>query len=98
MAKMTKDDVEHVAKLAKLTLSASEVNKFQKQLSSIVNYTSELNEVDTSGVIPTSQTTGLTNVFRPDEIKNESLSRDQALSGTENTHNGYFKVGRIIKK
>ena len=98
MAKLTKKDVEHVAKLAKLSLTPAEVSKFQKQLSEIVSYISELDKVDTSGVTPTSQTTGLENVFRLDEVKNTSLSRDSALSGTDSSHNGYFKVSRIIEK
>ena len=97
MMKLTKKDVEHVAKLAKLTLTPTEVTKFQKQLSSIVDYISELNQVDTSGIEPTSQTTGLTNVFRAEVVK-ESLRQDAALSGTEEKYNGYFKVGRIIDK
>ncbi len=97
MAKLTKQDVLHVAKLAKLPLAGEEVNKFTDQLSSIINYMEELNEVDVSDIVPTSQTTGLENVFRNDEVKTEQiLSADTALSGTEEIHNGYFKVDAIL--
>ena len=88
MAKLTKQDILHVAKLAKLPLTDSEVDKFTSQLSSIINYMDELNEVDTSDVEPTSQTTGLENVFRNDEIiPNQIIPQD-----------GYFKVDAILKE
>ena len=88
MPKLTKKDVLHVAKLAKLSLTSFETSKFQKQLAKVIDYISELNEVDTAGVEPTSQTTGLENVFRQDVVKTE-----QSLS-----HNGHFVVEAVIKK
>lgn len=94
---LTKADVEHVAKLAKLELTEAEIEKFLPQLSSIINFISELNEVDTDGVEPTSQTTGLKNVFRTGGVKLSSLDQDLALSGTDNTHNGYFKIDAILE-
>lgn len=97
MAKLTKDEVLHVARLAKLKLTDSEVEKYTSQLSSVLDYFSELSEVDINDVSPTSQTTGLTNVFRDDKVVGTvSLSQDEALSGTEETHNGYFKVKAIL--
>jgi len=97
MAKLTTDDVLHIAKLAKLKLTGEEVVKFQKQLSSIVDFVDNLKNVDVEGIEPTSQTTGLTNSLRSDEVSSfQSLSQDEALSGSENTHNGYFKVGAIL--
>lgn len=99
MAKLTKDNVLHVAKLAKLTLTEEEVKKYLSQLAKVVDYISQLEEVDTSDVEPTSQTTGLTNVFRSDEVKQEEcLSQEDALSGTDKVHNGYFEVPGIIDK
>lgn len=99
MAKLTSKDVVHVAKLAKLDLTPSEISKFQKQLSSVVDYVSELGEVDVENTDPTSQTTGLTDVVRDDEIDTTNcLSNEDALSGTDNTHNGYFVVPRILEK
>ncbi len=99
MNKLTKQDVLHVAKLAKLILTNEEVDKFTDQLSAIVNYMEELNAVDTSNIEPTSQTTGLENVFRNDEVKTDQiLSQDAALSGTEEIYNGYFKVNAILSE
>ncbi len=97
MAGLSKADVLHVAKLAKLELTESEIEKFLPQLSSIVDYISELSKVDTSGIELTSQTTGLTDVFRGDEIKENGITQDKALSGSDKTHNGYFKVPAILE-
>lgn len=99
MAKLTKDEVLHVAKLAQLKLSDSEVKKFLPQISNVVDFIGQLNEVDTKGMEPTAQVTGLTNVFREDEVNSANiLSNDAALSGTEKTYNGYFKVPAILSE
>jgi aspartyl-tRNA(Asn)/glutamyl-tRNA(Gln) amidotransferase subunit C len=96
MAKLTKKDVQHVADLAHLTLTDAQIKKFLPQLSKIVDYIGTLDEVDTSKTEPTSQTTGLTNVYREDKVKQSSINQDGALSGTDNTHNGLFKVPAIL--
>lgn len=99
MAKLTRDDVLHVAKLAKLTLSEKEIERFRKQLSEVISYISQLSEVDTKGIDATSQTTGLENVKREDEINSQNcLSQEEALSGTDKAHNGYFKVKAILEE
>ena len=97
MSKLTKKDVEHVAALAKLPLSDKEIETYLKQLDEVVNYIGELNEVDTKNTEPTSQTTGLENVFRSDELKaQQGSTQEEALSGTEKSYNGYFKVEAIL--
>lgn len=88
MAKLTRADVEHVALLAKLKLSKKEIPLYQKQLSKIVDYVSELSGVDTKNTRPTSQTTGLENVFREDKVTNDESIRK----------NGYFETERLINK
>lgn len=99
MAVLSKKDVRHVANLANLKLTKKEEEKLRKQLSEIVSYVQELNEVDTSNIEPTSQTTGLENVSREDKIKGkECLSQNDALSGTEEVHSGYFKVPGIFEE
>jgi aspartyl-tRNA(Asn)/glutamyl-tRNA(Gln) amidotransferase subunit C len=98
MGRLSKKDVRHVADLAKLKLTSPEISKYQKQLSDVVAYVSELSEVDTSGVEPTSQTTGLTNIQRQDEVKAEGLTWEEALAGTEKTHNGFFVVPQVFDK
>lgn len=88
MAKLTKKEVLHIAKLAQLKLTAAEVVKFQKQLSGIIGHISELGKINTDNTLPTSQTTGSENVFRTDVIKpDENLSL-----------NDYFKTDAVITK
>ncbi len=98
MAKLTDKDILHVAKLAKLDLTKEEIDKFAPQLSSVINYFDELKEIETERIEPTSQTTGLENIKRKDEIiGNEILVQEEALLGTDKTHNGYFKVKAILE-
>ncbi len=93
--KLSKEEVLRIAKLANLELTKEEVVKFQKQLSDVLGYVEILKEVDTSKVKPTSQVTGLENVFREDKTK-PSLSQKEALSGSKRTQNGYFKIKSIF--
>ncbi len=96
--KLTREDVLHVAKLSSLTLTDAEIKKFLPQLSRVVEYISQLSEVETQEVKPTSQTTGLVNIFREDQIKALNiLPQDKALSGTDIIHNGLFKVPAILE-
>ncbi len=95
--KLTKDQVKHVAKLANLPLTDEEVTKFEEQLSETLDYIDQLNEIDTTGVEPTSQVTGLENVLREDETK-PSLSQDEALGNTKSKQNGFFKVKAILEQ
>ncbi len=99
MSKITLEEVAHIARLAKLSLTKKEKEKFRDQLEKIIGYFNELNEVDTAKVEPTSQTTGLNNIFRSDETNSEEcLTQEEALSQTESSYNGYFKVPLIIDK
>lgn len=65
---LSHDQVRHIAQLARLNLTDEEIDKFSGQLSNIFEYVEQLNEVDTEGVEPTSQVTGLENVTREDEV------------------------------
>jgi aspartyl-tRNA(Asn)/glutamyl-tRNA(Gln) amidotransferase subunit C len=98
MAKLTKADVLHVAKLAKFNLNDVEIDKFLPQLTSIIDFVSQLNEVDTTNVEPTAQVTGLENVFREgDADASICLSQDEVLNGTDEVYNGFFKVPAILE-
>lgn len=65
---LTKEEVLHIAKLARLELSEEEVEKFRTQLSEILEYVGQLQRVDTEGIEPISQITGLENVMREDLV------------------------------
>lgn len=95
-AKLSTQDIKHVAKLANLLLSDEELTIFIVQLSAILDFVSKLQKIDTKGVQETSQVTGLENVFREDEIDNERLlTQEEALANANETHNGFFKVPKI---
>lgn len=91
------EQVKHVASLAHLGLTKDEINKFQKQLSSILSFVDQLSEVETKEVIPTSQVTGLENVFREDKIM-PSLSQEDVLFNAPDKYNGYFKVRPVFEE
>ena len=90
-----KIDIKHVAKLASLKINPADEEKFEKQLSEILGYVEKLKEVDTKDVEITSQATGLENITREDKA-GESLSQEEALSGTDSKHNGMFEVKAIL--
>lgn len=91
-----KFDVNHVAKLANLTLTEAEKKKLESQLGETVEYVEELDEVKTEGFEPVSQVTGLENVLRYDSVK-PSLSQEEALQNAKSTYNGFFKVKGILE-
>lgn len=91
-----KFDINHVAKLANLPLSDKEKKKLSSQLEETVDYVEELKEVDTKGIEPIHQVTGLENVTREDEIK-PSFTQEEALKNAKDTYNGFFKVKGILE-
>lgn len=96
MAKITPDEVKHVAQLANLPVTDSEVETFTGQLEGVLEYMDQLDELDTSDTAPTHQTLdGTTNIFRQDIVA-PSLSQEEALSGSRHTHNGYFVVDNVF--
>lgn len=100
MGKLSTEDTQRVADLAKLQLTKAETDKFTKQLSMVLAHMDELEEVDVKGVEPTAQVEdGLTNVLGEDITDpTRCLTQEEALSGTENTQNGYFRVRPILDR
>lgn len=80
--KFTKDEIKHIARLARIRLSEAEVEKFASQLTNVLSYVDILNELDTEGVELTSQVTGLTNVMGEDEIGDLFRDPDKLLKCT----------------
>ncbi len=94
---ITKQEVEHVAKLARLELTEAEKDAFGRQLSSILTYMETLNTYDTEGVEPTATVLGEVNVFREDEVR-PSLPVDRALANAPDRADGFFVVPKIIEE
>ncbi|MCS6939288.1 MAG: Asp-tRNA(Asn)/Glu-tRNA(Gln) amidotransferase subunit GatC [Roseiflexaceae bacterium] len=92
---LTLEDVEHVARLARLRLSPAELEKMRDQLSNILDHFQMLQQVDVSAVPPTAQVTDLINVMRADEVR-PSLPREQALANAPEQQDGMFRVRAIF--
>lgn len=97
MAKITKDEVRYIAKLANLTLDEKEIEKMGKLLSEALEYIKIIDELDTDDVIPTAHVTGLKNVADKDEAR-PGLSQQAALSNGKNVKRGYFVTKGVLKK
>ncbi len=94
--KITKQEVEHVAKLARLELTEQDKDKLIEQMSNILTYVEKLNELDTTGVEPTSHVLDITNVLRQD-VTVGSLSQEQALGNAPDKAAGHYRVPKIIE-
>jgi aspartyl-tRNA(Asn)/glutamyl-tRNA(Gln) amidotransferase subunit C len=92
---VTKKDVEHIAKLARLEFTEEEKEKFTRQFNEILSYIEQLNKLDTSTVEPLSHVIELNNVFREDEVK-PGLTPDKALMNAPAKTEKFFKVPKVI--
>jgi len=92
---LTKEQVEHVALLARLELSDEEKEKYATQLSAILEYAEALNKVDTENVPPTAHVLPLKNVFREDRVC-AHLANEKALANAPDREGNYFRVPRIL--
>jgi aspartyl-tRNA(Asn)/glutamyl-tRNA(Gln) amidotransferase subunit C len=96
MTKITTDDVLYVARLSKIALSEDEAAKFTKELDAILGYVQQLDAVDTTGLQPTYQVTGLTNATRPDQIIDYGVTRDDLLKNAPRTQGDYIEVPKVL--
>lgn len=94
--KITINEVEHVAKLARLEFSEDEKELFRGQMDAILSYIDKLAELDTSGVEPTSHVLPITNVMRED-VPVASLSPDDALANAPERSGSFYRVPKIIE-
>lgn len=93
---ISREDVEHIAKLAKLDLTEAEKDSMEDQLGAILEYMEKLDELDTDDVEPLSHVMELTNVFREDTA-GESLERETALANAPESKDGFFIVPKVIE-
>jgi len=94
--KITKEEVKHVAHLARLDFNQDEIDMFTMQLSDILNYIDQLNQVDTDGVQPMTHTMVLHNAFRDDVII-PSLTNEMALGNAAEIRGSSFRVPKVIE-
>ncbi|MCF6139160.1 Asp-tRNA(Asn)/Glu-tRNA(Gln) amidotransferase subunit GatC [Pseudalkalibacillus berkeleyi] len=96
MSRITKEEVKHVAKLARLSVTEEDADMFTKQLDDIIGYAEQLNELDTENVEPTTHVLDMKNILRED-VKKEWLTNEEALKNTPDKQNGLIKVPAVLE-
>jgi aspartyl-tRNA(Asn)/glutamyl-tRNA(Gln) amidotransferase subunit C len=94
-ATIGRDDVAHVARLARLELSEDELERFTAQLASVLAHAQDVAALDLADVAPTAHPLPLRNVLRPDEAT-PCLERDEVLAVAPDVEDGRFRVPRIV--
>ncbi len=95
MAGISRDDVVHVARLARLDLTDEELDRFTGQLAAVLEHAADVAALDTSGVPPTAHPLPLVNVLR-DDVPGPSLDREEVLAQAPAAEDGRFRVPRIL--
>ncbi len=97
--KLTREDILKLARLSRLKLTETEIEKYQKEISSILEYVEQLDSIDVSGLTPTYQITGLTssgpNATREDEVT-EQITQEELFKNLPDIEDGHIKVKRMI--
>ena len=96
MTKLTRDDVLKLARLARLDLSEDEITEYTGELSEILQYVDMLQSAKVTGLQPTNQVTGLTNVTRPDTVKDYGYQAAELLKNVPHKQDDQIKVKRML--
>lgn len=94
-APLSRDDVAHVARLARLDLTEDELEQFTRQLGAVLEHAADVAALDTAGVPPTAHPLPLVNVLR-DDVPRAGLDRDEVLAAAPEVEDGRFRVPRIL--
>ncbi len=94
--KLSREEVLHIARLARLGLTEAEVDRLSEQLSNILENFAILQKVDTTGVPPTAQSIDLQNVLSDDEVS-PSLAPDKVLANAPQKERNFFKVRHVLE-
>ncbi len=95
--KISLEEVEHVARLARLELSEADKERMRRELDRILSYIDKLRALDTEGVEPTSHAVPMTNVMREDATR-PSFPQDEMLANAPERSDDFFRVPRIIEE
>ena len=93
--RLTRDDVAHVARLARLRLTEAELDEFTPQLADVLAHAEDIERLDVGGVAPTAHPLPLRNVFRDDVVR-PSLDRAEVLAAAPAAQDGQFRVPQIL--
>ena len=95
---LSREQVQHIARLARVGLGEEDVDRFSEQLSEILEYFERLREVDTEGVPPTAQTLPLHNVMREDDRPQPPLDKESVLANAPVREGDHFRVRVILEE
>ena len=95
MAAISRNDVAHVARLARLELTEEELDRFTGQLAAVLDHAADVAALDLAGVPPTAHPLPVANVVR-DDVPGPSLDRDEVLAQAPAAEDGRFRVPRIL--
>ena len=95
MPRISRDDVAHVARLARLDITDDELERFTDQLAAVLDHAADVAALDTEGVPPTAHPLPLANVFR-DDVVTPGVDRDEVLAQAPAAEDGRFRVPRIL--
>lgn len=96
MTQISRDDVQHLAQLSSLQLTDDETDSLQTDIENILGYVEQLSQLDTSGVEPTYQVTGLTNVWRDDSVIDYGVTREALLALSPEKTADSVKVPKVL--
>jgi len=96
MTQISRDDVLHLAQLSSLELRDNEIDGLRTDISNILGYVEQLNKLDTSGVEPTYQVTGLSNIWRDDKVINYGITREELLARAPEVVDFQVKVPKVL--
>ncbi|MFD1037095.1 Asp-tRNA(Asn)/Glu-tRNA(Gln) amidotransferase subunit GatC [Virgibacillus byunsanensis] len=96
MSDISKDQVKHVAHLARLAVTDHEVEQLTKDLSAIIDYADQLTELNTEGIEPTTHDQNVKNVLRKDEPR-KWITKEEALKNAPDKEAGQFRVPSILE-
>ncbi len=97
MSEISKQDIEHLAKLSNLKLEDAEVENLQEDLINIIGYIEQLSELNTENIEPTYQVSDNQNIWRKDEINNYNVNRDKLLDlAGDNVIDNQIKVPKVL--
>ena len=94
--KITKEEVLHVAKLARLNLTEEETERLMNDMGSIIGFADKLNELNTEGVVPTAHAIPMQNAFREDEVK-PSYDREDILKNAPSSDGDGFLIPKVVE-
>lgn len=96
MMEIKREDIEHLAELSNFAIGEDEAASLQKDLSEIIKYISQLDELETAAVEPTYQVFEMENVWRADKILPQDADREQLLALTQETEDHQIKVPKVL--